>query len=92
MLAVLALALATLQSADDADWKREREAALALRAPVATLSTLDEWRATILPTPEESAWSAIPWLASFADGIRRADADRKPLLLWAMNGHPLGCT
>ncbi len=92
MLPALALVLATLQSADDADWKREREAALALHAPVATLDALEEWRATILPTPDESAWSAIPWLASFADGIRRADAERKPLLLWAMNGHPLGCT
>jgi hypothetical protein len=34
----------------------------------------------------------VPWLASFAEGVRAADAARKPLLLWIMNGHPLGCT
>jgi hypothetical protein len=50
------------------------------------------WRDHILPDPNELAWEQIPWLTTFKDGILAADAARKPLLLWTMNGHPLGCT
>jgi hypothetical protein len=50
------------------------------------------WRDHILPDLSEMAWNQIPWLSTFHDGIVSADAARKPLLLWTMNGHPLGCT
>lgn len=50
------------------------------------------WRDHILPEPSEMAWEQIPWLTTFKDGILAADAADKPLLLWTMNGHPLGCT
>jgi hypothetical protein len=50
------------------------------------------WRDHILPNPAEMAWEQIPWLTTFKDGIVAADAADKPLLLWTMNGHPLGCT
>jgi hypothetical protein len=50
------------------------------------------WRDHILPNPSEMAWEQIPWLTTFKDGIRAADSADKPLLLWTMNGHPLGCT
>jgi hypothetical protein len=50
------------------------------------------WRDHILPNPSEMAWEKIPWLTTFKDGILAADAAQKPLLLWTMNGHPLGCT
>lgn len=50
------------------------------------------WREHILPEPSEMAWEKIPWLSTFKDGILAADAAGKPLLLWTMNGHPLGCT
>jgi hypothetical protein len=50
------------------------------------------WRDHILPEPSELAWEQIPWLTTFKDGIRAANATDKPLLLWTMNGHPLGCT
>jgi hypothetical protein len=51
-----------------------------------------EWRRHILPDTGELAWQQIPWATSFKDGIVAADAAGKPLLLWTMNGHPLGCT
>jgi hypothetical protein len=65
--------------------------------PVAADIELDEgnyttWRDHILPNPGEKAWEQIPWLTTFKDGILAADAADKPLLLWTMNGHPLGCT
>jgi hypothetical protein len=50
------------------------------------------WRDHILPNPSEMSWEQIPWLTTFKDGILAADAADKPLLLWTMNGHPLGCT
>lgn len=54
-----------------------------------------DWRAIekqILPTPEEVAWTAIGWEARFFDAVKRAQREKKPILLWAMNGHPCGCT
>lgn len=50
------------------------------------------WRDHILPAAEELAWAKIPWLTTFKDGIKKSAEDNKPLLLWTMNGHPLGCT
>ena len=55
-------------------------------------TTLRAWRDHILPTQAERAWESIGWLASFSDGLRAADRNQRPLLLWVMNGHPLGCT
>lgn len=48
--------------------------------------------ALIKPAPAEQAWSAeIPWMASLWDARVRAAAEGKPILLWEMDGHPLGC-
>lgn len=46
----------------------------------------------MLPTAEESKWLSIPWRTDL--GQARADAmrERKPIFMWIMNGHPLGCT
>jgi hypothetical protein len=65
--------------------------------PVAADIELNEqnyqsWRDHILPDLSEMAWAQIPWLSTFHDGIVAADTENKPLLLWTMNGHPLGCT
>ncbi len=50
------------------------------------------WRQHILPSDRELGWMEIPWLTTFADGIAAANSADKPMLLWTMNGHPLGCT
>jgi hypothetical protein len=34
----------------------------------------------------------MPWLLTFGEGMLAASEQEKPLLFWAMNGHPLGCT
>lgn len=52
----------------------------------------ERWRDHILPTEAETAWERIPWIPSFAGGILASDERSQPLLLWVMNGHPLGCT
>ena len=48
--------------------------------------------AEILPQPEELAWRAVPWRAEFRTALLEAGESGKPVLLWAMNGHPLGQT
>jgi hypothetical protein len=43
------------------------------------------------PSPSE-AWRTIPWKISLLDAQRVAATQKKPLFIWAMDGHPLGCT
>lgn len=50
------------------------------------------WRDRIRATKSELEWQDLPWVTSYHKGIRLAAAENKPLLLWVMNGHPLGCT
>lgn len=51
-----------------------------------------QWRDHILPASDDLTWQKIPWLITYADGVVAADNADKPMLLWVMNGHPLGCT
>lgn len=37
-------------------------------------------------------WRQIPWEISVLEGQRMAVTEGKPLFIWAMDGHPLGCT
>ncbi len=37
-------------------------------------------------------WQTIPWQTSVLDAQRIAVRDNKPIFIWAMDGHPLGCT
>jgi hypothetical protein len=46
----------------------------------------------IKPKPQEERWAEIPWLTSLWEARQRAAAEGKPILLWEMDGHPLGCT
>jgi hypothetical protein len=55
-------------------------------------AAFDELSAQIVPRPDELEWLEIPWLAVLADAVARARQADQPILLWAMNGHPLGCT
>ena len=55
-------------------------------------NTYGMWQEFIRPTKDELAWAEIPWRSTFYDGLVESDREQKPLLLWVMNGHPLGCT
>ena len=48
--------------------------------------------ALIKPGKEEEKYLQIPWLTSLGEARRKAAAEGKPILLWEMDGHPLGCT
>ena len=45
----------------------------------------------IKPGAAEEKWAKIPWLASLWEARQRAAREGKPILLWEMDGHPLGC-
>ncbi len=59
---------------------------------ILTSDNLAAWRDHILPSDGDLAWTKIPWKVTFHEGITAANEKSKPLLLWVMNGHPLGCT
>ena len=81
MVLMLKLALALLPS-------QAHDAAI----PAVEHADIDAWRQSIRPSGAELAFESIPWLLTFEDGLRASADQGKPLLLWLMNGHPLGCT
>ena len=50
-----------------------------------------ELHALIKPRAEEEKWANTPWMASLWEARERAAKEGKPILLWEMDGHPLGC-
>lgn len=46
--------------------------------------------AAILPARGETSWRAVPWQPELRSALAQAQHEQKPILLWAMNGHPLG--
>lgn len=48
-------------------------------------------RKVIKPLPGEDPFDTIPWETDLWEARKKAAAAGKPLLLWEMDGHPLGC-
>jgi hypothetical protein len=41
----------------------------------------------------ERAWELeIPWRIDLLQARRQAEESKRPIFLWEMDGHPLGCT
>ena len=51
----------------------------------------EKLHALIKPQDAELKWAAIHWLADLWEARRQAATQGKPILLWEMDGHPLGC-
>ena len=52
--------------------------------------TFAKWHREL--TPAKSAFKKIPWETSLTHAQRKAAIDKRPIFIWAMDGHPLGCT
>ena len=67
--------------------------ALLLAAGIATGQSRDEEllrRAAIIkPLPEELKFQKIPWVLDLAEGQRIAQAEHRPIFLWAIADAPL---
>jgi hypothetical protein len=43
--------------------------------------------------PDQTAlWRTVPWKISVLSAQQIAAEQKKPIFIWAMDGHPLGCT
>jgi hypothetical protein len=49
-------------------------------------------RDLIKPGAKEDRWATIAWRTSLWEARQEAAKAGKPILLWEMDGHPLGCT
>lgn len=45
-----------------------------------------------LQPAEDAPWRTIPWKVSLLEAQAVAAREGKPIFIWAMDGHPLGCT
>lgn len=70
-----------------------------LMAPAAALASPEEaahdHKAVlkhVLPDKADLVWTKVPWEATLWDAVIEAHRVKKPILLWAMNGHALACT
>jgi hypothetical protein len=43
------------------------------------------------PDPSE-VWRSIPWKTNLLEAQQEAAQQGRPIFIWAMDGHPLGCT
>jgi hypothetical protein len=59
-------------------------------APVPTPAQFEKIQSLVKPA-EEAKWEQIPWMASLWQARIKAAKEGKPILLWEMDGHPLGC-
>jgi hypothetical protein len=62
------------------------------QVPVLDDQSFERWRDHVRPQAKEECYLQIPWRESFYIAINEARKADRPILLWAMNGHPLGCT
>jgi hypothetical protein len=63
---------------------------LLLQDPLSNADFL-ELHAKLVPRADEK-WQTIPWRIDLLKARDEAAAAKKPVFLWSMNGHPLGCT
>ena len=49
-------------------------------------------KAAVAPTEQDEKWLEIGWKANLWEARKEAAVKGKPILLWEMDGHPLGCT
>ena len=57
--------------------------------PPATFKAI---HAAVTPAGPGERWTEIPWQPNLVAARRVAARNNRPLLLWIMDGHPLGCT
>jgi hypothetical protein len=45
----------------------------------------------IKPNSDEEKFMQIPWMIDLWEARKKAASEDRPILLWEMDGHPLGC-
>lgn len=57
-----------------------------------TLEQFDKVAKAIRPKSGEEPWADVPWFVQLGEARKAAAEAGKPILLWEMDGSPLGCT
>ena len=65
-------------------------AALVLLPDGLSVQEFEKLHRELQPPPGE-AWLSIPWKTDLLEARAAAREQKKPILLWSMDGHPLGC-
>jgi len=60
--------------------------------PALTPSAAARVKRHVMPDKHELAWRKVEWRPTLWDAVIDAHKEKKPILLWAMNGHALACT
>ena len=60
-------------------------------APPLSADDVARLKAVIRPGEMEDVFASIPWETDLWAAREKAAAAGKPILLWEMDGHPLGC-
>jgi hypothetical protein len=60
--------------------------------PVLGEASYRKWIDFVRPSADDTKWEQLGWRTELGAAIEEARKLERPVLLWAMNGHPLGCT
>ena len=52
----------------------------------------NELHKKMAPRGDQERWATIPWQSDLTVARQKAAREGKPLFMWIMDGHPLGCT
>lgn len=63
-----------------------------MRPPDITDRNFAQWFQFLVPKPQEMVWKQIPWRTSLWRATVEAQRVDRPVMLFLMNGHPLGTT
>jgi hypothetical protein len=67
-------------------------AALLAQAPQPSDADVTQLLTFIRPKSEELVFEKCDWKPTFWEAVVDGQKLNKPILLWAMNGHPMACT
>ena len=59
--------------------------------PELTAETFGDLFEHCRPKPQTERWTEVQWETDLWPARQRAAQEGKPLFIWAMNGHPVGC-
>ncbi|HSI74174.1 MAG TPA: hypothetical protein VK934_13440 [Fimbriimonas sp.] len=64
----------------------------AMTSPEPNEANFAQWRDFLRPKQSELSFEESKWKPSLWEAVVESQQTGKPILLWAMNGHPLACT